>query len=283
METRTAYTRMVEAPLPEKTDSYTPIGHSDIDESTKRILREMGFHTSQIIYRSSTDGLVGQGEYHLQYGGDTEMGLMVAWQNSYNKAVSFKYAVGAHVFVCANGVVSGDLGAYRRKHTGYADLDAGAHMRKYLYGAKQIFDKLIQDREFLKNIKLSRKDAAQMIGRMFIEKKIITSTQLNIIKRELDKPTHEYSADPESAWALYNHATYAFKEDNPRNWMKRHIDLHEFFGESFSMTPDEEIHYEQPQLFTTDPDEEDDDFVTETEHVPAAGHTESSDDLLDMF
>jgi len=284
METRTAFTRMMEAPLAERTDSYTPISHSHIDESTKRILTEMGFHTSQIIYRSSMDGLVGQGEYHLQYGGDKEMGLMVAWQNSYNKAVSFKYAVGAHVFICANGMVSGDLGAYRRKHTGDADLDAGNHMKKYLYGAKQIFDRLVEDREFLKDMKLSRKDAAQLIGRMFIEKELITSTQLNIIKRELDKPTHDYSTDPNSAWALYNHATYAFKEDNPKNWMKRHVDLHEFFTDCFALPPVEEIQYEQPQLFTVDPEEEDD-LVTETEEVlPAGNHPqEPSEDLLDMF
>ena len=120
----TAMERMFGASLPEKTDSYTPIAHKVIDESTRVILKEMNFNLSNVIYRSSTDGMVAQAEYHINYGDDPEMGLMIAWQNSYNKLVSFKYAIGAHVMVCSNGCVAGDLGAYKRKHTGTADVEA---------------------------------------------------------------------------------------------------------------------------------------------------------------
>lgn len=260
METLSAMERLYSAPLPEKTDSYTPISHKTIDENTKQVLKEMGFGISKIHYRSSTDGMVGQAEYHLNYGDDPEMGLMVAWQNSYNKLVSFKYAVGAHVFVCANGCVAGDLGAYRRKHTGSADQDATAMIRTYLYGAKQIFEKLVADREHLKKINLEASDMAAIMGRMFIHNEIITSTQLNIMKRELQNPTYDYGVPKHNAWALYNFATHAFKEDSPRNWMKRHIDLHEFFAENFGIEPQEFIPQappvEQPSLFKAETVEE---------------------------
>jgi hypothetical protein len=114
MQEMSAMERLFSAPLPERTESYTPIAHKVIDDKTREILKDMGFKLVSTKYNSSTDGLLGQCQYNIEYGSDTEMGLMVAWQNSYNKLVSFKYAVGAHVMVCSNGCVAGDLGAYKR-------------------------------------------------------------------------------------------------------------------------------------------------------------------------
>ena len=109
----------------------------------------------------------------------------------------------------------------------------------YLGEASSIFNQLIKDREQLKKIELSPRQMAEMIGRMFIQEQIITSTQINIMKRELEKPTYDYGVPVENAWSLYNFATHAFKEDSPRNWIKRHIDLHDFFHNEF-MSGDEQ-------------------------------------------
>jgi hypothetical protein len=235
MDTLTAMERLFSAPLPEKTESYTPIAHKLIDESTRFILKDMGFSLSKTHYRSAADGYIGQAEYHINFGDDPEMGLMIAWQNSYNKMVTFKYAIGAHVMVCQNGCVYGDLGAYKRKHTGTADTEAIEQIRNYLYNAKDIFDKLVEDREKLKQIELDRKRMAELMGIMFVQKEIITSTQINIMKRELEKPSFDYGVPVTNAWSLYNFATHAFKEDSPRNWIKRHSDLHNFFNEEFQL------------------------------------------------
>lgn len=237
MDALSAMETLFKAPLPAKTDSYTPIAHEVIDQKTRDILKDMGFTLQTSRYNSSTDGLLGQCQYNIQYGNDTEMGLMVAWQNSYNKLVSFKYAVGAYVMVCSNGMVAGDLGAYKRKHTGTADLEAFEIMRNYLYSAKSIFEKLIADRDHLKKIDLHPSEMAGIMGKMFIHNEIITSTQINIMKREMQNPTYDYGVSKYNAWALYNYATHAFKEDSPRSWMKRHVDLHEFFAENFGMEP----------------------------------------------
>lgn len=227
--------KLMNAPIPEKTDSYTPISHKSVITYSTGTLQKMGFKIKNSIYRSSVDGFIGQGEYHLQYGDDPEMGLMLAWQNSYNKQVSFKYAIGAHVFVCANGMVAGDLASYKRKHTGTADHDALQHIETYISDAKMIFERLIHDREKLKNYDMSAKGVAEMIGRMYIHDQIITSTQINIMKRELENPTFDYGVDRYNAWSVYNYATHAFKEDNPRNWIKRHTDLHDFFAFEFGL------------------------------------------------
>lgn len=228
--------KLLNAPIPEKTDSYTPISHKVIIEHTLGVLEKQNFTIKKHNYRSSMDGLIGSGEYHLEFGGDSEMGLMLAWQNSYNKQVSFKYAIGAHVFVCANGMVAGDLAAYRRKHTGTADEDALSHIVDYIKSASSIFTKLVEDRDKLKTHDLTLKQVSEMIGRMYLYDQIITSTQLNIMKREMDKSTYDYGVKPMNAWAIYNYATHAFKEDSPRNWIKRHTDLHKFFANEFGMS-----------------------------------------------
>lgn len=278
MQTLTAKERLFSAQVPERTDSYTPIAHSKIDEETRRILSEMGFEMKDSVYNSSTDGMIGQCQYNIQYGNDSEMGLMVAWQNSYNKLVSFKYAIGAHVMICSNGMVAGDLGAYKRKHTGTADLEAFQIMKNYLSNAKSIYERLITDREHLKTISLTPTRMAELMGKMFIEKEIITSTQINIMKREMYSPTYDYGVPVHNAWSLYNFATHAFKEDSPRSWMKRHVDLHSFFNEEFEMptVPEFEFPKAEPVIVQEFP------FV-EAPPVEEKPKGESAIDFLDDF
>lgn len=63
---------------------------------------------------------------------------------------------------------------------------------------------------------------------------LITSTQLGIIKRELNEPTFKDFTDP-TVWSLYNHITYSLKEAHPSQYMKQHINVHKFFEEEFSL------------------------------------------------
>jgi len=84
------------------------------------------------------------------------------------------------------------------------------------------------EREAMKQIELTKRTKAELIGRMMIEEEFIQSTQLNIIKRELNKPTHDYGAQ-DSLWELYNFATFAMKEAHPGMWMQNHMDAHKFF------------------------------------------------------
>lgn len=274
----TALYKLMNAPVPQKTDSYTPIAHATIIKNTANSLQANGFKTKNIRYRSSTDGLIGSGEYHLQYGEDPEMGLMLAWQNSYNKQITFKYAIGAHVFVCANGMVAGDLASYRRKHTGTADADALEYINQYIKDASKIFTTLIEDREMLKKHELNLRQTSEMMGRMFLFNQIITSTQLNIIKRELDSPTYDYGVGPLNAWAIYNYATHAFKEDNPKSWIKRHTDLHKFFRMEFGFGTPEPVLIEDPGPVIDSAGFRVEDRIPETTAV-----TSEVDELLDMF
>jgi len=50
---------------------------------------------------------------------------------------------------------------------------------------------------------------------------------LNVIKKELTTPTHNYNA-PNSLWELYQFTTFAIGGFNP-TWIQDHVKAHDFF------------------------------------------------------
>lgn len=208
---------------------YTPIPHGTIIDNTRLCLLNEGFTINQELYKCSLDGQIAQGTYHLNYGTDPDMGLMFAWSNSYNKQMRFKCAVGAHVFICMNGVVSGDLGNYKRKHTGSALIEVINNIKDQVSQAKVYYANLVADKEMLKQISLTRSKQGEVIGRLLIEQEILTLTQVGIVQREIQKPTNIYSADVNSAWDLYNHVTLSLKDSHPLNYLSDHQKVHNFF------------------------------------------------------
>jgi len=221
------------ASLPTHGKSYTVISHGFIIDETRRELAAAGFQINQELYKTSLDGQVAQGVYHLNYGNDQDMGLMFAWSNSYNKQMRFKCAIGAQVFICMNGVVSGDLANFQRKHIGSALVDVSNSIRFQIAHAKDYYNNLIADKEMLKQVTLNQSQKGSVIGRLLIEQQILTLTQVGIVQREIDKPTHAYSTNPNSAWDLYNHVTFALKESHPMTYISDHQKVHNFFVDEF--------------------------------------------------
>lgn len=216
--------------LPNHGGKYAVISHGDIIDETKRQLSAAGFNINTELYKTSVDGQIAQGVYHLEYGNDTDMGLMFAWSNSYNKQQRFKCAAGAQVFICMNGVVSGDMSNFNRKHMGKnAMQDVITSIQEQISNAKLYFDKLVRDKDMLKNIILTPRDKGRILGELFANDEILTLTQVGIVKRELDKPTHTYNADGNSAWSMYNYITFALKESHPGHYIGDHQKVHQYF------------------------------------------------------
>lgn len=221
------------AALPNHGKRYTVIPHGFIIDETRRELAAAGFVINQELYKTSLDGQVAQGVYHLNYGTDQDMGLMFAWSNSYNKMMRFKCAIGAQVFICMNGVVSGDLANYKRKHTGSALIDVTNSIQFQISHAKEYYDNLVADKELLKQVQLSKSQQGAVVGRLLIEQEILTLTQVGMVQREIEKPTHQYSMNPNSAWDLYNHVTLALKDSHPLTYLSDHQKVHNFFVNEF--------------------------------------------------
>ena len=237
---------LVTAEIPQQTRTYKPISHQQLIDLTLESIYQSGFEIETELYSGAREGQVGNGRYTIRNVADSEMQLQIAWQNSYDKSLSLKFAIGTRILVCSNGSVSGDFGAFRKKHMGTVQEFAPSAITEYIKRSGDVFQQMQRDREGMKQIEVSKRVAGELIGRMFIEEEIIQSTQLNIIKREIDNPSFDYGASG-SMWELYNHTTLAMKELHPSLWMNSHMKAHSFFvNQGGLIVPSSEISVPAP-------------------------------------
>lgn len=215
-------------PLPETTRTYKAVSHRELSDSTLEAIHGAGFLLESQRLTSAREGQVANGRYIISNVADSEMKLEIGWQNSYDKSLSLKFAIGTRIIVCDNGCVGGDLGSFKRKHTGDVVDFSASQIAEEIKKAEVTFLLLQKQRESMKEIEVSERIIAELVGRMFMEQNLIGSTQLNIIKNELKNPTFDYG-DVNSLWTLYQHTTFAMREIHPRVYMDDHMKIHNFF------------------------------------------------------
>lgn len=219
---------LLNAELPQQTKTYKPIGHQQLMDLTLESIHSAGFELDTELYSAARNGNVANGRYTIKNVADSEMQLQIGWQNSYDKSMSLKFAIGTKIFICSNGCVSGDYGSFRKKHVGTVQEFTPAAITEYIKSAGEAFKRMQEERDAMKQIEITKKVKAELIGRMIIEEEFIQSTQLNIIEKELKNPSFDYGA-PDSLWELYNYTTFAMKEIHPTLWMQNHQRAHNFF------------------------------------------------------
>lgn len=219
---------LINVPVPEETRTYRPVTHVQLMELTEKALTEAGLIIENEKFSSARNGMVANAKYTIANLRDPEMQLQIAWQNSYNKSLSLKFAIGARVFICENGSVSGDMGSFKKKHQGTVQEFTPAAITEYIKRAGDVFKRMQVERDMMKAVDVDDHAAASIIGRAYILEEFISSTELNIIVRELKRPTHSYGA-PGSLWELYQYFTFAMKEVHPSLWMENHVKAHKFF------------------------------------------------------
>ena len=217
---------LVSIPLPNHADTYTVISYQSVIDYAYAELAAQGFGIVDEEYRCTLDGQIAQGIYKLQYNTDPEMCIMFTWTNSYNKQIKFKCAIGG--YVNANGTVMllGEIGAYVRKHSGTADADTIASMKSQIANADMYYNQLLQDKDKMKEINLSSKRQAELLGILFAEYEILNTEQASIVKQQMNKPSFFYNGGNDTMWAFYNHVTYALQQSHPRSWMEDQRMLH---------------------------------------------------------
>ncbi len=224
------------APLPSHGDTYTVIPHRDVIENTLNMLNASGFEVQRELYRANVNANVAQGIYHIVSSNpiddkiktESELGMMFAWTNSYDKSTRFQCAIGGYVMVCYNGMVAGDMMSFARKHTGSADYEIRMQISNQIKNAEKYYKKIIDDKDGLRNVNLSMKEQAELLGRLYAQEEILDVSQLVTVKEEMAKPSYDYQADQENAWAFYNHVTHALKRSHPRSWLSDSQKFHEF-------------------------------------------------------
>lgn len=229
---------LVAAALPTyEGDSYTVIPHEFVIQETINNLKAQGFGIKQELYRCNQNANIAQGIYHLDYSDDPEMGMMFAWSNSYDKSMRFKCAVGGVVRVCMNGMVSGNMGTWGRKHTGSADSETIETIQAQITKAKQYYKQLVYDKETMKTIQVSPKTQAELVGRLYFQENLLNTEQLTVIKHQLTNPKYDYNTDKDSLWALYNHITLSLHKAHPKDWLDHQRLVHWFFTQEYEIKP----------------------------------------------
>lgn len=235
VEKSTTKEYVINAPLPQQTLTYTVISHGSVINKTMACLAKHGFEVEAELYRATQNANIAQGVYHLQHSGDPEMGLMFAWSNSYDKSMRFRCSIGARVYVSGSKIIPGNMGHWGRIHTGTADQDTDKQIEEQISNAGFHFSQLVNDKESMKNLTLNMRMAGELLGILFVEKKAISSEQLNLIKAELYNPTFNYSTPKDSLWTFYNHIILSLQKSHPKTWMDQQRLVHWFICDEFGI------------------------------------------------
>jgi len=229
---RTDYTSLkhlvTAVPVPAQTTTYKPVSNAQLIDLTLAAIDGAGFTLGKEAYTLAADGQVSTGKFTLSNIMDSEMQIQIGWQNSYNRQVSLKFAIGVNIMICSNGLVSGDMGTFKKAHKGAIQEFTPSAITEYIKSAGDAFREMQIQREMMKRVDLTRRQQGELLGRMVYEEDIISTMQLNIIRKELIRPSYDYGVE-NTLWDLYQHTTHSMKELHPATWMNDHMSAHSFF------------------------------------------------------
>jgi len=138
---------------------------------------------------------------------------------------------------------------FKRKHRWSASRDIYIQMMDQIKSANKYYKRLIQDKNFLKTVSLSMTECSELLGRLYVEEEILDSHQLTRVKKEMVKPTYNYSVSTDTAWAFYNHVTHALKNEHPRQWIRTQQNFHDFITVELKGSPASKIMFEKPKEY----------------------------------
>lgn len=234
--TGTATRALLESvPLPQHGGRYTVISHKFIIDTAMTELANAGFVVEHELYRCSIDGNVATGIYHIKHDQDEELGMVFTWANSYDKTMRFKCAVGAYVKCSGNLILKREMGTWDRKHTGSADTEAHENIKFQISNAATSFARIIQDKVKMKTVTVDNQTKGSSLGRLYFEKELLSSEQLNTIKTQFKVPKYDYNSDVDSLWNFYNHISYSLQKAHPKTWMDQQRLINWFLCDQFNL------------------------------------------------
>ena len=221
---------LISVPLPNHAASYTVISHQLVIDYSKQQLAAAGFDIVDEEYRCTADGQIAQGVYKLNYQADEELSMMFAWTNSYNKQVKFKCLIGGYINQSRTVMTSGEIGTWTRKRMGTADTETKDTIDTQITNAHMYYKQLLSDKNLMKDIHMSKRKQAQMLGILFAEYQILTTEQASMIRQQMVKPMAMLN-HTHTLWGFYNYVTMALQLSHPRTWMEDQRILHMFISD----------------------------------------------------
>lgn len=214
--------------LPEETKTYAVIGHGYIIDKVREMLALKGFVVTEELYKGENKGQEAMAFMQLENSKDPDMGMTFNWTNSYNKKLKFSCAIGGFIYDSKVPFVSSDSKSrYNRLHKGTALSETTEVIEQMIEQAEEHFDKIIEMKEKFASIDVSRKDYAKLMGLLYFDKQAISSEQINIVKREYDKPSFKCN-HPGTLWSLYKTIMFAIVDQSPNQWYQQQIKINNY-------------------------------------------------------
>lgn len=232
-----AYGKIIGTPLPEKTETYTPISHASVINRVRSEITAAGYKITAEEYRCNNDGQVAIGSFKMNYKSDPDIELSANFLNSYNKQYAFRFNLGGLVKDSMNTMMlnNNKFGSYKRVHKGAANLLAEGKIAEFIKDSELYWNKLIDHKDILKDRIIDDNVSFSILGNLFFRRNLLTTMQLNTVKKEMEKPSFDYKVDKNSAWALYNHIAVALKDSHPATWIDDQVAVHEVFATVFCL------------------------------------------------
>jgi hypothetical protein len=211
-------------PLPEETESYIPVPHyhlaGKILSLTGEILKDYTLAGETYAVSRSGNQLFALLNFRREH---NEIGLSVAFRNSYDKSMSLGIAVGGQVFICDNLMLYGEI-AVMKKHTKNVWIEFEDIAIASLYKSQRNFEKVVADSEKLKGLTLKNDDAYRLMGLLYGHG-VVSPRQLTALKAEWLRPSHPEFSE-RNKWAFFNATTEALKSTPPVCIMEKHIEAY---------------------------------------------------------
>ena len=227
-------------PLPEYTEgNYTVVKHVKAIEIIENCLQYEDLSILKEHFQLSKGGNACQGNLYLSYSIDDESDCLITFINSYDKSIAFRINAAlrmresGNMFILNNSI----YGNYKRVHKGKANEDITAHLCTKLQHLKSDFTSLLQQKDQLKNILLNDNDVLVLMGDLFFNKDILTSEQVNYVKKELKNPTYTYNCSTWSAFHFYMLCSLAFQHRGSQvhKIYNQQRDLHDYFIDKYKI------------------------------------------------
>jgi hypothetical protein len=225
---------IINAPLPVQTDTYTVISHDFIISKTKELLAANNLEIERELYSCNINADIARGTLFLNSSVDPDLGMSFNWVNSYDKSTKFSCAISGNIRISDAIMMSNGSGSYIRKHTGTADTDILTSLSDQITNSAKYFAILTADKDYMKNIKVSERKRAEVLGLMYFYNQLLTSDQINVVKKELVKPSFTYAVGNDTLWYMYCCIAHAISSSHPKTWMQQQELLYLVVKKEFS-------------------------------------------------
>lgn len=196
--------------------------YSIIIDKIKSELKGKGYNSDKFIsdYRTTATGNIIQGIINFDELEDARY-LCIAWSSSYDKTSKFKLSIG--IFDNATNSILVNFND--------SELNRASNMEVAFYISdqiKKIDEKISLLKEFnktLSNKNFTMEECGSILGQLFINKNVITISQLASIKKML----FPSKIPIVNCLEIFNRINSVLDDSHPSRWMDDHNTLYQFF------------------------------------------------------